>query len=128
MAATVVAVALRVFVIEVPELAWACQVQAPPAWCPLRTGAILALRFGILGFAAVAVGITALYRPRPGMAYAAIGLGAAGLVLYAAEAASGGLLLGALALVATARSALQDLSGNSAGVASSTAVAAKPSA
>lgn len=96
------AFALRLLLIEPPAFAWACQIAEPPGWCPLRAGAILALRAGLLGVAALAIGLVALFRRHSGAALAAIGLGAAGLVLYAPEPASAGVLLGALALTGAA--------------------------
>ena len=93
------ALLLRVHVIEPPEFAWVCQSATPPWWCPLRAGAILGLRAGIVGFLALACGLLALWRSGRRPALAAIALGAAGLVLYGPEPAAGGALLGALAIV-----------------------------
>lgn len=93
------AFALRILVIEPPEPAWACQSISPPWWCPLRLGGIEALRWGALGFVALAAGAFGLWRGCRRAALLALGCGAAGLVLYAAEPAAGGLLLGSLALL-----------------------------
>jgi len=98
-AAMGVAFALRIFAIEPPEPAWACQSTSPPWWCPLRQGGIEALRWGALGFVALAAGAFGLWRGCGRAALLALGCGAGGLVLYAAEPAAGGLLLGSLALL-----------------------------
>ena len=92
------ALLLRIHVIEPPEFAWACQSATPPWWCPLRMGAIFALRAGAIGFLALACGGAALWRSSRGAALTAVALGAAGLVLYGPEPAAGGALLGALAI------------------------------
>ena len=91
--------ALRVGLVELPRLAWTCQSVAPAWWCPLRFAVVEGLRFGALGFAAFACGLVAILRGGRQTALVAIGLGAAGLVLYAPEPAAGGALLGAMALL-----------------------------
>ncbi|HYN39296.1 MAG TPA: hypothetical protein VES39_08590 [Rhodospirillales bacterium] len=98
-AVTAAAWAIRLGLVEPPGFAWACQSAAPPWWCPLRQIAVDGLRFGALGFAALGCGLVAVLRGGRGAALAAIGLGAAGLVLYAPEPAAGGALLGAMALL-----------------------------
>jgi hypothetical protein len=99
--AAVVATAsvVRFGLIEPPGFAWACQIADAPWWCPLRSAAIASLRFGVLGIAALASGLVALLSSGRRMAWAALGLGAAGLVLYGPEPAAGGALLGAMALL-----------------------------
>jgi hypothetical protein len=89
----------RLFVIESPEFGWACQGTQPPWWCSLRTGTILTLRAGALGFLSLGAGLVALWHGWPRVAILAIATGIGGLVLYGPEAAAGGVLLGALALV-----------------------------
>ena len=98
-AAMAAAAIVRYGLIEPPHFAWACQSLEAPWWCPLRTGGVAGLRFGALGIAALVCGLFALMRPGPRMAWAALGLGAAGLVLYAPELSAGGALLGALVLL-----------------------------
>lgn len=91
--------AIRVWGVEPPEPAWACQSPAPPWWCPLRTGAIAVLRANAVGFVALLAGLAAIWTGSGRAALTALVFGGAGLVLYGAEPASGGLLLGALALL-----------------------------
>lgn len=88
---------VRFFVVEVPEYSWACQAQAMPWWCPLRIGVMWGLRAGLLGGAALVAGLVALWRLDRRWARVALGVGAAGLVLYGPVPAAGGLLMGALA-------------------------------
>lgn len=90
---------VRLGLIEPPGFAWTCQSISPPWWCPLRAGAIATLRFGALGIAALVSGLIALLRGRRLVALAAVGLGGAGLVLYAPALSAGGALLGAMALL-----------------------------
>ena len=90
---------VRYGLIEPPHFAWACQSLDAPWWCPLRTGGVASLRFGALGIAALVCGLVALMRAGRRMAWAALGLGAAGLVLYAPELSAGGALLGAMVLL-----------------------------
>ena len=90
---------VRFALIEPPHFAWACQSVDAPWWCPLRMAGIASLRFGALGIGALACGLVALLRSEHRMAWAALGLGAAGLVLYAPELSAGGALLGAMVLL-----------------------------
>ena len=98
-AAVAVAYAVRLGLVEPPQTAWACQAVTPPWWCPLWMVAVESLRFGVIGFAALACGLMAALRGGRRLALAAVGLGAAGLVLYGPEPAAGGALLGALTLL-----------------------------
>jgi hypothetical protein len=102
-AALAAALAARFLLIEPPQFAWTCQSIEPPWWCPLRTGGIVFLRAGGLGLLALMAGAFALWRGQRRAArraaLLALGAGAAGLVLYGPEAAAGGALLGALAVV-----------------------------
>jgi hypothetical protein len=93
------AAALRYLLIEQPEYGWACQSLSPPWWCPLRLAVIEAVRFGLVGFVALAAGLMALWRESHSAALFAVAAGAAGLILYVPEPAAGGALLGALAIV-----------------------------
>ncbi|MFO1127467.1 MAG: hypothetical protein U1E66_03400 [Rhodospirillales bacterium] len=92
-----VGAAVRFLIVQVPALAWACGGAARPWWCPWREGLILALRYQAMGIVAVVAGAVALFGDRRGMARLAIGLGGAGLLLYAPELAGAGLLAGAMA-------------------------------
>ncbi len=96
---------VRVGFVEYAPSAWACQVLAPPWWCPLRLAGVEGLRLGIIGFLALACGLGALFKRSRRLALAAVGLGAAGLILYVPEPAAGGALLGAMALLRQERAA-----------------------
>ena len=98
-AAIGLAAALRFLLVERPGLTWACQSLAPPWWCPLRLAIIESVRFGLIGFIALAAGLLALWRGGLSHALFAVVCGAAGLLLYVPEPAAGGLLLGALSMV-----------------------------
>ncbi len=96
---------VRVGFVEYAPSAWTCQALAPPWWCPLRLAGVEGLRLGVLGFLALACGLGALFKRRRRLALAAVGLGAAGLILYVPEPAAGGALLGAMALLRQERAA-----------------------
>jgi hypothetical protein len=98
-AALSLALLARLFLIEPPEFGWACQGTVPPAWCPLRAAAIVAVRAGLPGFVALAAGLLALWRGSRTAALTALAAGAAGLALYLPEPAAAGALLGAVALL-----------------------------
>ena len=89
--------AVRHLVIQAPALAWACSGAVHPWWCPWREALILALRYQAVGLVAAVAGFCALFGRRRRAAAVAVGLGGAGLLLYAPELAAAGLLAGALA-------------------------------
>ncbi len=97
-AAAALAALLRYLVIEPEGLAHLCSAAAAPWWCAPRAAAITAFSSGALAIAAVGAGVLAIVTRRRGAGWAAAGLGAAGLVLYAVEAGAVALLLGLLAL------------------------------
>jgi hypothetical protein len=86
---------VRSVLIETPQLAWACSGAVHPWWCPLREGLILALRYQAMGALAALAGFAALFSGQWWAAALAVGLGGAGLLLYAPELAATGLLAGA---------------------------------
>lgn len=91
------ALAVRLLVIQRPELGWACQAaDGTPWWCPLRAGLIATLDFGALGWISLAAGVCALAGGGRRVTSAAILMGAAGLVLSAAGASATGMILGTL--------------------------------
>ncbi len=98
-AAVSAALLARFLLIEPPQYAWAFQMAVPPAWCPVRAAAIMAVRAGAPGFLALLAGVFALWRGSRVAALIAVAAGAAGLGLYVPEPAAAGFLLGALALV-----------------------------
>lgn len=97
LAALAFALAVRFFVVQRPELGWACQIaDGAPWWCPLRAGLITTLDFGTLGWISLAAGVCALAGGGRRVTSTAILAGAAGLVLSAAGASAAGLILGTL--------------------------------
>jgi hypothetical protein len=89
------AAGVRYGLIETPQLAWACSGAVHPWWCPVREGLILALRYQAMGALAAFAGFAALFAGQRRAAALAVGLGGAGLLLYAPELAAAGLLAGA---------------------------------
>jgi hypothetical protein len=83
---------------------WSATCDAAPwqgAWCPLRSALIEVFVSQRIGWAALAVAVgAAVLRKRP-FAYAALGLGCAGLVLYSVSAAAPAVLVAALMLART---------------------------
>jgi hypothetical protein len=103
-AALSLALLTRHFLIEPPEIGWACQAAAPPAWCALRSAVIDLVRAQIPGYLALAAGAFALWRGpgarrSRGAALTGVVAGAAGLAFYLPVPAAAGVLLGALALL-----------------------------
>lgn len=83
---------------------WSVACDAAPwqgAWCPVRNVLIEAFVSQRIGWVALAAAIgAAVSRKRP-LAYAALGLGCAGLVLYSVSTAAPAVLVAALALART---------------------------
>jgi hypothetical protein len=94
-----IAFALRTFAIEPASIAHACD---PAPWhgtCAARTALMRSFVHQEIGWAALVVGVLATVLRGRRTAAAALGLGAAGLVLYSYEPAAVGALLGLLVLV-----------------------------
>ena len=83
---------------------WSAACDAAPwqgAWCPVRTALIEAFVSQRIGWVALAAAIgAAMLRNRP-LAYAALGLGCGGLVLYSVSTAAPAVLVAALVLART---------------------------
>lgn len=83
---------------------WSATCDAAPwqgVWCPLRTALVEAFVSQRIGWVALAAAIgAAVLRKRP-LAYAALGLGCAGLVLYSVSTGAPAVLIAALLLVRT---------------------------
>lgn len=88
----------RYAIIEPPAIAHLCGAPGAPWWCAPRAAAAFAFDAGGLGFAAIAAGAVAIFTRSSAWALAALGLGTAGLVLYAAATGAVGGLLGLLVL------------------------------
>lgn len=97
--ATVVALGLRVGLIEPEAFGHLCAGGGAPWWCGPRGLLIGTLHAGVLGAGAVVFGVLGAFRRRSAFAVAAAALGASGLLLYDVEIGAVGLLLGALVLV-----------------------------
>ena len=91
--------AVRFLIVETPALAWACGGAMHPWWCVWREALILALRYQAVGGLAAVSGFAALFGGWQRAAAIAVGIGGAGLLLYAPELAAAGVLAGALARV-----------------------------
>lgn len=98
-----ISVALKYLVVENSELAVICQSEAPLWWCPIRETLIRTFYLRIPAVASLVLGLLAIVlggRPlaRP-LAITAILLAASSLVLWGADYAAPGLLLGLLRLL-----------------------------
>ncbi len=89
---------VRYALIEPVAIAHLCGAPEAPWWCAPRAAAAFVLDAGALGFGAIAAGAAAILTRSSAWALAAAGLGAAGLVLYAAVTGAVGFLLGLLVL------------------------------
>ncbi len=96
--ALALAASVRYALIEPLAIAHLCGAPGAPWWCAPRGLAAGALHAGALGVGAIAAGVVAILARSSAWALAAAGLGAAGLVLYAAAAGAVGCLLGLLVL------------------------------
>lgn len=93
------AMALRYQVIEPSAVGLLCAAGAGPWWCGLRAVAIGLFGSGAIGLASLGAGIFAHLLDRRGLALVALLAGAAGLVLYNADAAAAGAVIGLLRAV-----------------------------
>ena len=93
------AMALRYLAIEPQAIGIACANPPAPWWCVPRGVLVLGFRHDALGIAAIVLAVAAwLFSPRA-LAVAALAVGAAGLVLYNAGAASVAAVLAILRLL-----------------------------
>ena len=93
--------ALRYAWVEPEAIGNMCKSAAAVWWCPLRTGLIVATEWKGVGYLATAFAVLSLMRPyRRAMtlAFIAMAIGGAALVLYNATVAGPGLLLALLRL------------------------------
>jgi hypothetical protein len=103
------AIAFRYLVIEFRPVATLCDVDAPPFWCGIRQLIITVFYSDAIGAASLAAALLAflLYRQRGSrfIASLAVLLGAPAIVLYSADIAVPGFLIGLLRLLRDERGA-----------------------
>jgi hypothetical protein len=100
--AVALAVLARTQLVEPAHWSAACD-PAPwqGAWCPVRTALIEAFVAQRIGWVALAAAIAAGVLRYPPLAFAAVGLGCGGLVLYSVSVAAPAVLVAALVLART---------------------------
>lgn len=92
---------LRYGLVEPEAIGNMCKSAEAVWWCPVRTGFIVATEWNGLGYAATACALLTLALPRRGaviLAFVAMAIGGAGLVLYNATEAGPGMILALLRL------------------------------
>lgn len=95
----VAAMAFRYEVVEPSAVGLVCDAGTGPWWCALRGLGIGLFTNSLLGLGSLAAGLLAHLFDRRGLAAVALVLGAAGLVLYNADAAAAGAVIGLLRAV-----------------------------
>lgn len=89
--------AYRYLVVQQHWIGHLCDPGNGPWWCGPRTGLILFFQYSGFGILAVLAGAYALWRGQGWAIYTALGAGGAGLVLYNAETAGIGFVMGLIA-------------------------------
>lgn len=92
---------LRYGLVEPEAIGNMCKSAEAVWWCPVRTGLIVATEWNGLGYAATACALLTLALPRRKaviLAFVAMAIGGAGLVLYNATEAGPGMILALLRL------------------------------
>lgn len=92
---------LRYGLVEPEAIGNMCKSAEAVWWCPVRTGLIVATEWNGLGYAAIACALLTLALPRRKaviLAFVAMAIGGAGLVLYNATEAGPGMILALLRL------------------------------
>jgi hypothetical protein len=93
------AMALRYQVMEPSAVGLMCDAGSGPWWCSLRALFIGLFGSGMIGLVSLGTAIFAHLFDRRGLALIALLAGAAGLVLYNADAAAAGTVIGLLRAV-----------------------------
>ncbi len=93
------AMALRYRVVEPASVGLLCDPGTGPWWCQLRAAVVMLFGSGALGLLSLATGILSHFLDWRGMAVLALAAGAAGLVLYNADTAAVGFVVGLLRAV-----------------------------
>lgn len=103
------AIAFRYLVIELRPVATMCEADMPPFWCGARQAIITLFYSDAIGAASLAAAVLAflLYRKRGSrfIAMLAVLLGAPAIVLYSADIAVPGFIIGLLRLLRDERGA-----------------------
>jgi hypothetical protein len=93
------ALVFRYQVVEPSAVGLLCDPGTGPWWCALRAAVIGLFGSGLIGLASVVAGVLAHALDRRWLALVALLAGAAGLVLYNADAAAAGFVIGLLRAV-----------------------------
>jgi hypothetical protein len=93
------AMALRYRVIEPSAVGLVCDPGTGPWWCGARAAVIVLFGSGLIGLASVVTGVLAHVLDRRWLATVALVAGSAGLVLYNADMAAAGFVVGLLRAV-----------------------------
>lgn len=88
--------ALRYGLIEREDLGLLCEGLSPPAWCALRLLVIRAFLLEVFGWSSIALAALAWWRRSQPAAWAAVGVGTVGMVLYGFTWSGVGVLGGLL--------------------------------
>lgn len=99
LAALAGAMAVRYLVVEPASVGLLCDPGTGPWWCSLRAAIVVLFGSGVLGFLSLASGLLAHLLDWRGLAVLALVAGAAGLVLYNADTAAAGFVIGLLRAV-----------------------------
>ena len=91
--------AFRYQVVEPSAVGLVCDAGTGPWWCVLRAAVIALFASSLLGLASLAAGILAHALDKRGLAAIALIAGAAGLVLFNADTAAAGTVIGLLRAV-----------------------------
>ena len=93
------AMALRYQVVEPAAIGPLCGPGTGPSWCGLRALVIAVFGLGALGLLSLGAALASHFMAGRGLALVALVAGAAGLVLYNADAAAAGFVIGLLRVV-----------------------------
>lgn len=93
------ALAARFLMVEPRGASLMCASDQAAWWCPLRSGLVVVFQWWVFGVVSVVAGLVGLIFGGRGWGVAALLAGAAGLVLYNAEPAAVGFVLGLIVVM-----------------------------
>lgn len=99
LAALAGAMAIRYLMVEPAAVGLLCDPGTGPWWCGLRAAVVMLFGSGVLGLLSLAAAVLAHLMNRRDLALLALVAGAAGLVLYNADTAAAGFVIGLLRAV-----------------------------